>query len=82
MTEEEAKTVEITDELRKTYFRNYGWANGWSEETYQQDKIATILHSRDRLDHPELHKTEWESGHCTTKMTCSCGYGYSADSSD
>jgi cell division protein FtsB len=53
--EEWANTVEITDDIRKQWFKNYGFMNGWSDETENKWEKAKALHAKDLHDHPELH---------------------------
>lgn len=84
LTPEQAKTYPIDDRVRAKYFYNYGTANGWDDETYNKNKVACILHRRDKQDHPELHKTveDIDTPRGWHSYECSCGLGDSSDSSD
>jgi hypothetical protein len=46
--------------------------------------IASKLHERDKQEHPELHKGPYckKNGRCDETTYCSCGFKWSADSSD
>ena len=79
-----AETVDITDDIRKEYFVNYGFMNGWNKLDSYQYKVARILHDRDKLDNPDLHKkgSPLEYGRCVSSSSCACGFAYSVDSSD
>lgn len=83
-SEEWAKTVEITDEIRKKYFVDYGYMNGWTASTSHMYDVACILHERDKAAHPELHQEvgprRW--GRCVHSTRCSCGLEWAVDSSD
>lgn len=76
--------VEITDDIRKEYFIDYGYANGWNQNTTDKFTIADYLHNRDLKEHPELHDGPYrrKNGRCDETIYCSCGFKHSADSSD
>lgn len=76
----------ITDEIRKKWFINYGCCNWWSEEWSDQFALGSLVHYLDSKNHPELHKPIacWDNkpirGYHHNK--CSCGFEHSHDSSD
>lgn len=76
--------VKITDDIRKEYFIDYGYANEWNQNTTDKFTIADHLHNRDLKEHPELHDGPYrrKNGHCDETIYCSCGFKHSADSSD
>ena len=77
------QNTQITPQIRKQYFVNFGYANGWSAETYKEFNIASALHSKDMKEHPELHEGHtYEPYRCCTEYKCKCGFGHGADSSD
>lgn len=74
---------EITDEVRLKWFVDYGTCNGWNEETRNKFRIANILHDKDKLAHPELHKeSKIDTMRGWHETKCSCGFRHSCDSSD
>jgi hypothetical protein len=82
LTEELAQTIEITDEIRKEYFIDYGIMNGWGEEKEAKHRIAYILHERDQKENPHLHnKKSFYPYNCYEVVTCKCNYKFSVDSS-
>lgn len=76
--------MEITDEVRAKYFKDYGTMNGWGSETRHEWKLADILHDRDEKDHPELHKSiSWDASGYVHHYGCEkCKFHYAMDSSD
>jgi hypothetical protein len=76
--------IEITDDIRKKYFINYGYANGWDQNTSDKFTIAAHLHNRDLKEHPELHDGPYHrnNARCDSTTYCSCGFSHSVDSSD
>lgn len=78
-----ANSIEITPQIRKKYFKNYGYMNGWNEETCENYRKSSALHDIDVKKHPQLHKSETRQPYrCVTQWQCSCGLGYAVDSSD
>ena len=75
-SQEAADTIkEITDEVRKEWFKNYGCMNGWSEETTFLHSVASHLHERDVKDHPELHEMKrYNRWRCYEVNACKCGF--------
>ncbi len=75
---------EITDDVRRKWFRDYGCCNGWTSETRRRFNIADALHERDKAAHPELHKPMPQRQHwnCWHEYNCSCGLCSSCDTSD
>lgn len=90
--EEELLTVigqngeNLTDEIRKKYFHNYGCRNSWGEETYDEFNLGCLVHRLDAKLHPENH--EWLKCWDANPMRgfhhdkCKCGFEHSCDSSD
>lgn len=76
--------AEITPELRKEWFIDYGTMNLWDEETQAKYFIADALHERDKKEHPELHQVLPQKAHCNCweENNCSCGFCWACDSSD
>lgn len=86
--EEWAKTVEITDDIRKKWFKSYGMANSWTQKDSAEWSAAKLLHDRDMKENPGLHeglieiKDPSQRG-INNKIICkSCGLSHSWDSSD
>jgi hypothetical protein len=86
--EEWAKTVEITDDIRKKWFKSYGMANSWTHKDSAEWSAAKLLHDRDMKENPGLHeglieiKDPSQRG-INNKIICkSCGLSHSWDSSD
>lgn len=78
-----AKSIEITPQVRKQYFKNYGYMNGWDEKTTEEYRKSSALHDIDVKNHPQLHKSESSQPYrCVSVWKCSCGLGYAVDSSD
>jgi hypothetical protein len=78
-----AEATEITDEVRKTYFKNYGIMNSWDEQYWLKFHFANALHNKDMKEHPELHEMKNVTrGRGYEETTCKCGFSFSADSSD
>lgn len=72
------------EDLRKTWFINYGTMNGWGFETSMKFAIACKLHAIDVKLNPDLHKhlPQRENWNCWHEDNCSCGFCSSYDSSD
>lgn len=71
------------EEIQKTWFKNYGTMNGWGWEQNFNYRVANLLHTWDSDRNPQLHRKHvvdtirgWH------ETTCSCGFGWSCDSSD
>lgn len=77
-------TVEITDDIRDEYFIDYGYMNSWQQDDRDKYRTASILHKRDKKEQPELHDGLYrrKNGRCDETTYCSCGFEWSADSSD
>ena len=75
---------EITPEVRKEWFVDYGTKNMWGQETWDKYLVSLCLHERDKAEQPEMHtrlpqKYHWR---CWEESNCSCGFCSSCDSSD
>jgi hypothetical protein len=82
--QKQAAEMEITDEVRAKYFKNYGTMNGWGEAHRNEWKLADALHDRDEKEHPELHKSiSWDASGSVHHYGCEkCKFHYDMDSSD
>lgn len=71
------------EEIRKTWFKDYGTMNGWNWEAHFNYEVAYMLHQCDQDRNPQFHKMHnvntirgWH------ESKCKCGFGWSCDSSD
>ena len=63
--------------------QDWGTMNGWDRETSEKFKKASAQHDYMRLTDPEKHKVTSDTPYrCFHTVKCSCGFGYSSDSSD
>ena len=77
------QSTQITPQIRKQYFKNFGYMNGWSKADYVEYDKAARLHKKDMQQHPELHDCHTTTPYrCVTRTQCKCGFGHSVDSSD
>jgi hypothetical protein len=80
-----ANNIDITPEVRKAWFKDYGWANSWNKEKYAEWKKALALHKVDKERNPELHIMHdqgWRSpNNHVSEYRCSCGLSSKEDSS-
>ena len=76
--------LEITPEVRKEWFIDYGTKNMWGQETWDKYLVALELHKRDMLEHLEMHKKlpQKHNWRCWEESNCSCGFCSACDSSD
>jgi len=78
-----AETVDITPEVRKTWFKDYGWKNSWYASKYTEWKKALALHAKDKKENPEMHKQLGsDSRRGLSEFKCTCGLACKEDSSD
>lgn len=78
-----AETVEITPEVRKIWFRDYGWKNSWYASKYTEWKKALALHTKDKKENPEMHKQLGsDSSRGVSEFRCTCGLACKEDYSD
>lgn len=84
---EDAERIYTTtprEEVFKTYFKNWGTKNMWSDEEWDAYLLANAIHNLDVAAHPEDHKKMPQKYHwnCWEEDNCSCGFCSSCDSSD
>jgi hypothetical protein len=78
-----AETVDITPEVRKTWFKDFGWKNSWYTTKYTEWKKALALHAKDMKENPEMHKQLGsDSKRGLSEFKCTCGLACKEDSSD
>ena len=78
-----AETVDITPEVRKTWFKDYGWKNSWYASKYTEWKKALALHAKDKKENPEMHKQLGSTSiRGISEFNCTCGLACKEDYSD
>lgn len=85
--EERARNILATiqaEDIKKTYFKDFGTCNGWSREKDEAWKLAAVVHSLDMERCPENHEWFPNSRHHRgfDEFRCKCGFCWSVDSSD
>ena len=72
------------EEVFKTYFKNWGTKNMWSDEKWDAYLLANAIHNLDKAANPEDHQKMPQKQHwrCWEEDNCSCGFCSSCDSSD
>ena len=72
----------MTDTDTSKQFRRWPCLNGHSREMRAEFDAAAAAHFRAKNAHPAAHKMKRYTSGCNyDSWECSCGFGYSADSS-